>query len=657
MKLVSITLERFKRFEQATMIDVAGGVIALVGPNEAGKSTILDAMLSLDDTGEFTRREKTRHSEGITRVRARYVLDDEDRAALDDIPGGNEVRWWTLEKWAQGDKSGRYFRLWPEPKRDLRQRHQLADSLRDFAHEEQLTPRFGSVGSVVIADLYEGVLASLTSTEDTLTEDQIEEVQLFASTMFRFGDICAEPIPGSSNQYVSEGFCTLLRQLQEYGEGLDPYTQAGQMLEKRRPTFVMFTEEDRDLRTTYDLSKVGNDPPVALANLLQLSDLDLPALARSINEGDSGRRETLLERAKNNLRDIFKKSWKQSDLTVLLALRGSVLEILVSTPGGGYNELQERSTGLRTFVALRAFLAKKGVDMPPILLVDEAEQHLHYDAQADLVGLFTEQRLAAKVIYSTHSAGCLPRDLGTGIRVVTPEAGTERSTVENSVWGGRKAGFTPLIYGMGATTFAFLPARFVVIGEGPSDAMLYPTLFREAVGVEPLSFQVAPGLANIAPAGLPLLKSEGGTVAFVTDGDKDGRRYRKTLEGQSVPSEVIFGLDQEFGEPLHLEDLIDPHLYATVVNELLRDFQNAKTEFKCTSIPPIDRLSAVARWCKQNNLKPPEKIHVAQRLLDKKLEAAREDKTVQILSRHRVEGVVKLYLQITAIFKSERVRP
>jgi ABC-type Mn2+/Zn2+ transport system ATPase subunit len=68
-----------------------------VGPNEAGKSTILEAMLSLDEDEPFTDRERTRESGGPTRVEAGYVLDDADRDALADIHGGSKVRWWTLE--------------------------------------------------------------------------------------------------------------------------------------------------------------------------------------------------------------------------------------------------------------------------------------------------------------------------------------------------------------------------------------------------------------------------------------------------------------------------------------------------------------------------------------------------------------------------------
>ena len=120
--------------------------------------------------------------------------------------------------------------------------------------------------------------------------------------------------------------------------------------------------------------------------------------------------------------------------------------------------------------------------MAPILLIDEADIHLHYDAQADLIQMLSHQQQAAQVIYTTHSAGCLPKDLGTGVRLVEPNKDQERSGVENWPWQ-KDQGFGPLLLGMGASTLAFVPTRAALIGEGGSEIVLLPTLIREAVGL------------------------------------------------------------------------------------------------------------------------------------------------------------------------------
>lgn len=642
-----MTLAQYRRFEEPVRIDVAGDVVALVGPNEAGKSSALQAMLSFDSNGAFSRRERTRGTSGGTWVRAGYVLDDDDRAALRSIPGGLNVRWWTLEKRDDGSYE---FSLRPAPERDLQPRHQHAAVLRNFAKSEQIE-RFVSINNQIIADLYEQAVAALSSDTEDLTEEEVDSIQAFAKNLLAFPSVCDEPTPESTNQHISSAFYAFLQKLRSFDEGLDPRSEAADVLMERRPSFLMFEPEDRDLRTTYDLQEVQEvkgDIPPALANLAQLARLDLLKLLGAATSQDRGLRETLLDQANGELRNVFATSWQQSSITVRLGLQGTLLEVLVSLPGGGFSEIEERSAGLLSFVALRAFLAKYDLPVPPILLVDEAETHLHYDAQADLINLFTNQRLAAKVIYTTHSAGCLPRDLGNGIRVVVPSAESERSSVRNSVWHSRKAGFTPIVFGMGATTFAFLPARSVLIGEGVTDAMLYPTLFREATGQRTLPFQVAPGLAVASRAQMLGLPSEGGTVVFLTDGDADGGRYRRELEQAGVPEGHIFDLKRVFGEPVELEDLVAPNLYTAAVNEVLRDFQHAMVEYRPKKITPTGRARALKKWCETHGLKVPDKADIVQRLLDTKSEAARRGDELRLLADPRRDRLAQLCIEIEA---------
>ncbi len=143
--------------------------------------------------------------------------------------------------------------------------------------------------------------------------------------------------------------------------------------------------------------------------------------------------------------------------------------------------------------------AHRTADSPskPILLIDEAETHLHYAGQADLIKVFERQTAAETIIYSTHSLGCLPQDLGSSIRAVA-QTGPERSEIRRSAWS-QGAGLTPMVLAMGANALAFTPARYAVIGEGITEMLLLPTLLREARRPAkrnaPFKFQVVPGLA------------------------------------------------------------------------------------------------------------------------------------------------------------------
>src|SRR6266545_878015 len=111
---------------------------------------------------------------------------------------------------------------------------------------------------------------------------------------------------------------------------------------------------------------------------------------------------------------------------------------------------------MRAFIALLAYTALHGEGPPPVLLIDEAETHLHYAAQADLVQVMTEQTAAAQIIYTTHSA---------------------------------------------------------VFAEGPTELVLLPALLREATQQRTLGFQVAPGLALVNRRTASSLELEAARVA------------------------------------------------------------------------------------------------------------------------------------------------
>ncbi|MDT0407281.1 AAA family ATPase, partial [Streptomyces edwardsiae] len=129
--------------------------------------------------------------------------------------------------------------------------------------------------------------------------------------------------------------------------------------------------------------------------------------------------------------------WRQERLDVELNVTGSRLEVLIAEghSTGSTTTFDERSDGLRTFVALVAFLARQEYQLPPVLLVDEIETHLHLDAQADLVEVLTNDVEASQVFYTTHSPASLPRDLGTGLRLVRPDPSNRSvSLLRNDFW-------------------------------------------------------------------------------------------------------------------------------------------------------------------------------------------------------------------------------
>lgn len=364
----------------------------------------------------------------------------------------------------------------------------------------------------------------------------------------------------------------LLQAAVEAGELADPVDSMRGLLARRVPKFVLFSDDDRDLAESYNLSDeaVRSQPPAPLQNLLIVAGATAEEVWSAIDSGDPATMRTLGRRMNATLSSRLEPMWTQSKLTIELALnRGGILEVNIQeldSPDFTVTPIAERSDGLRTFLGLVCFLIAADLDIPPVLMIDEAERNLHYDAQADLVRVLTRELQVHKVIYTTHSPGCLPLDLGTGIRVVARRPDDLAiSTLENNFWTKEEPGFSHLLFAMGAEAAAFSAFRRAVLAEGVSEMILLPTLLRNATDGSQLDFQVAFGLSNLsAPRAI---SSVALITTFLVDGDKSGNDKKKQLVAAGVPKGHVFQLPK--GKAI--EDLVDRATYLRTVNEFLAE--------------------------------------------------------------------------------------
>jgi hypothetical protein len=488
-----------------------------------------------------------------------------------------------------------------------------------------------------IAGAMSTLAESLSASGETVKADILENVQSILAGLREISN----RIPVRAARQVAM-LLDLLTSISEHEASPHPNDVMLKEMHKRRPKAFLFTDEDRQLNAEYPLS-VLEEPPAALQNLLDLAEVKAADLKNVVDTADhAGIQQQINER----LREKFLASWQQSAVHPFLHLETDVLRVHVSTQNT-YTPISERSDGLRTFVALWAFVALHSDGPPPILLVDEAESHLHYDAQADLVRMFYRQTAASQLFYSTHSAGCLPNDLGTGIRVVRPiynDVGhdTGRSEVRRSIWTDARPGFSPLMFAIGASTFAIVPTRKAVLTEGTSDSVLLPTLFREATGLAQLDFQVAPGLAGIPPNEVPELDLEAPRIVFVLDGDAGGGRIATKLARGGVQEWQILRLDKG----LVIEDYLDASVYVDAVNEELRRSNGDGYIVALDDLSNSNRPSSVAKWCKKHGIRVPSKVAVAERAL-----SMREGRS--LLSSARRKALVELHGQVAAALMSK----
>ena len=329
-------------------------------------------------------------------------------------------------------------------------------------------------------------------------------------------------------------------------------------------------------------------------------------------------------------------------MEVRLTRDGSQINIVAGRTGR-FESLSERSDGLRQFVALSTFLAlKSSHDRDVILLLDEAEVHLHYDAQADLIQMFNRQGLARKVIYSTHSFACLPEDLGSGIRFAQPVEEDSTSIISNKFWAQGTVGLSPVLFGMGAATMAFLPVRYCVLVEGASDVILLPALLRDANDVEALGFQVSPGLAEAGEDQLALIRNEGARVLYLVDGDDAGEANAAKIKASGVPESRVLQLNKILGRPCVLEDFVEKSAYVQAINEELGRVGRLE-RIDVNQVSEQLRSGSVEVWAASNGICEISKVNIAYGLLEQRYNAK------SIVGDN--DGLQKLYTAIRAELK------
>ncbi len=604
MRLIGVEVQGYRRFADRVSVRFLEDLVALVGQNEAGKTSFLEALEEFNTEGQIEESDQTRRADIPTKIQATFNLEEGDWKDLRSVDGGEEIEQCTLTKKEDGTLS---ISLDPKPEHDLKPRKEAYSALTSLQESEVYQERVARG----VQNALQNVVSTLESEDDYLGDENLNQIQELAEDLKNVVDNLEEKEDDTSKM---DEVVKLLGDFIEHERNSPPH-RAREILLKRRPKFLIFDEADRNLKPTYDLKEEVPNPPQALENLAQLADLDLGQLRDAVTSRNIAFRDDLREDANDNLKEEFSKAWVREDVVPVLSVDGNVLHINVRTPDERNRApIDQRSDGLRWFVALLAFLNQKNAGKSPILLVDEAESHLSYDAQAELIEVLETQTVAQKVIYTTHSAGCLPSDLGRGIRPVVQLEG-ERSDIKNGFWV-EEPGFKPIMVAMGLNPVAFTVARNALIAEGPSETILLPTLIRQATDQDELGYQVAPGAANVGEEKVSELLSETGRSMILLDGDNSGEERRDALV-DVVDSEKVRTLQDFPGEQIVFEDLIDAERYVEAVNEELQTWQDADVELQSDDLPEMNRVEAVDEWCEENDLGEPMKTDVCQRLVRK----------------------------------------
>ena len=320
MDLNWVKINGFKRFEKATL-NTSGKVIALLGPNEAGKSSLLEALRLLNSDGNFSKdihltRNKEFSDQDII-LEAGFILSDEDRQAISHLYQGDSVRWLYISKPVSGQ---RQFKIKRELSKDMRYRRQVIGNLNTIASFEEMgyahpSKEHNEEDRLFITKSCREFITELQESIDKdhnltpILRNRLKEFSGKLLTMFGIEGIYEGEF--REDQINIANLKNSIEALVEY-ESKNPNQQAIETLKNRIPKFLIFGEHDRDLKSSFNLETLDKiKPNKALENLLKIAGLDIEKLSEIFK--DHVNLQSKINKANKRIAKAYKDKWSQAE--------------------------------------------------------------------------------------------------------------------------------------------------------------------------------------------------------------------------------------------------------------------------------------------------------------------------------------------------------
>lgn len=583
MKLTSFRVRRYKNVLDSTDVPVQEDVTTLVGMNESGKSTMIDALYRLNPVygDEFVERDdyprwrwkRDGRGEELSRVspiQAEFRLEADDLAALREALGeGVSTKKTTTigrrydgEVWVTiGTDEGRFLR-------NVLAGHPDTDSLLE-AHDTVASLK-AELAVRVAADVETAATAAAAALEgqDEAVADPARLVQ------------------GTTNKDVLARISALL------GDSDDVNAIARKTVRARMPKFFRYADyqnlEGRidvaSLRTKEDEQPGASSKQTARA-LLRLADTDVDSMIDSDFESSTAE----LEAVSNDLSREMAEYWSTNpELRIKILTEPEIIQ-----DGRGMhsvvrylnfrvedrkheftNNFSQRSSGYRWFFSfLAAFSEFEHQAEDVVILLDEPALTLHAKAQRDFLR-FINERLApaGQVLYTTHSPFMVEEI--ERVRVVEDKGDDVGSvTSSDALEVGEDSAF-PLQAALGydLSQNLFIGERNLLV-EGPSDLAYLDIVGRylRDQGREGLDerWRVLPaGGASNVPAFVSLLGKKVSVTVLLDSGTEGGGKVEAAVRANKIDGgRIIFVgsvLNQKHSD---IEDLFTAGDYLKLYNE------------------------------------------------------------------------------------------
>lgn len=611
MRLVTITVQKYRNFVEGQRIDVEDDVTGLVGKNESGKTTVLKALHRLnpangsdtrfDLTIEYPRwrlsrdRKKDPEVASTRPIEATFSLDAADIARIEDITGVRVPSDTTAHAWrTYNNTHGVYLDL------PLASAVRAAAEVADLASEDLET--------LLSEQTYDEVRARSKSLAKELKENE-QALRAKAMTAFEKALTALEAVVGGylAEQEQSNQLWALLPRFFYFSNYnvLPGETDLTELAAKIAANGIL-TDEERSVIAL--LAHAGEKP----------SDF---------MDADYDSRKAELQAASVDLSQQVFEYWRQNeDLDVIFDTDNVVFEeqptgnqivhriLKIELQDGRHGNVQTnfstRSTGFQWFFSFFAAFSEYQESTDSIVvLLDEPGTSLHGDAQRDFVRfIFDELGASKQTIYTTHSQHMVDPTKYEKFRAVhdratrkNPDLGVAVTSVDLSA---DRSTILPLESALGysVSQHLFLGSGQHLLVEGSSDFVYLQRMTEYFLqekdgtheGLDPRLAILPVGGVDSMPAFVALLGRQL-SVAALIDGSRTNAkltRVKGAAEHNGVDERVIVVCSDVEGMPTNadIEDLFDDKDYLKLYNWAF-DANVKPSDLPKTSEPIVKKLT------------------------------------------------------------------
>jgi energy-coupling factor transporter ATP-binding protein EcfA2 len=519
MKLKKFRVSNFKSISDSGDCYLEEQITLLAGKNEAGKTSLLEALECLTVGKKFEDKSIPIENENLKPVvHAVFEIDAKDieeicrEAEMAEIPEAKflevEISKSYPDIYIVGEAFFKALGLSYEP-----------------IELSKLQAHFAEVVKVpIVAEMEQrGHKIGIPESEETISVRHTELFDYIAKAKaesFGFDDKIKEDSLEILNQYLSA---------LEIHRKNNLCKKIESKLLSCLPNFILFKSFEDVFPNEIPLQNLQENPWVK--DLVCISDLNVSTILGT-NERNKRTHKTELN---TKLNKDFSKFWSQ-DLTALNIDWSNEKLFFWIEENGRYYEPEIRSQGRKWHLAFYIRVsARARENVRNVILIDEPGLYLHANAQRDILSKLEQAAEQVQVVFTTHSPYLIEPDKLERVRLILKD-NENKTRVENKIHKvSDKEALTPILTAIGTELnkgiISFDKEKNVIV-EGVSD-YFYLTALSRLFGKTDLHFVFGGGAGNMPKVGT-IMMGWGCKVIYLYDNDQAFNDATKNIRKEWV---------------------------------------------------------------------------------------------------------------------------